>query len=189
MLYEAVAKVLAFVRRFKDEQVLVVANLSRFAQHVELNLKDFQGLVPVEASGGVEFPGMRTSFRDRHALVVARGPGHKRDLRIVRSYIRDFKPVLLAVDGGADALLDIGLTPDIIIGDFDSLSDRAMRCNAELVHHVHPDGRAAAWIAPADLPRARLRGVAALRSEAPSRRRGCSSRRSTPAMSRPCAPP
>ncbi len=49
-------KVLAFVRRYNDEQVLVVANLSRFAQHVELNLKDFQGLVPVEASGGAEFP-------------------------------------------------------------------------------------------------------------------------------------
>ena len=50
--------------------------------------------------------------------------------------------MLIAVDGGADALLDIGLTPDIIIGDFDSLSDRAWSCGAELVHHVHPDGRA-----------------------------------------------
>ena len=53
---------------------------------------------------GIDFPQLRTGFRDRHALVVARGPGHKRDLRIVRSYVRDFKPVLVAVDGGAEAL-------------------------------------------------------------------------------------
>src|SRR2546430_4398429 len=52
-----------------------------------------------------DFPPLQTRFRDRHALVVARGPGHKRDLRIVRPYIRDFKPVLIGVDGGADALL------------------------------------------------------------------------------------
>src|SRR6266508_4148460 len=51
-------------------------------------------------------------FRDRHALVVARGPGYKRDLRIVKPYVRDFKPVLIAVDGGADALLEAGYRPD-----------------------------------------------------------------------------
>jgi uncharacterized membrane-anchored protein len=50
--------------------------------------------------------------------------------------------VLIAVDGGADTLLEFGFTPDIIIGDFDSLSERAWDCGAELVHHVHPDGRA-----------------------------------------------
>jgi len=50
--------------------------------------------------------------------------------------------VLIGVDGGADALLEIGLTPDIIIGDFDSVSREALSCGADLVHHVHPDGRA-----------------------------------------------
>src|SRR6266566_4708363 len=59
-------------------------------------------------SEGIDFPPLQTRFRDRHALVVARGPGHKRDLRIVRPYIRDFKPVLIGVDGGADALLEAG---------------------------------------------------------------------------------
>ena len=58
------------------------------------------------------------------------------------AYIREYRPVLIAVDGGADALIDDGRTPDIIIGDFDSLSPVAMHCGAELVHHVHPDGRA-----------------------------------------------
>jgi uncharacterized membrane-anchored protein len=87
-------------------------------------------------------PPLRTSISGRHAMVVVRGHDYKQDLAALRAYIRQFHPVLIAVDGGADALLDLGLTPDIITGDFDSLSDRAMRCGAELVHHVHPDGRA-----------------------------------------------
>src|SRR5205823_12635914 len=76
-------------------------------------------------------------------LVVARGPGHRRDLRIVRPYIRDFKPVLVGVDGGADALLEEGYRPDVIVGDMDSVSDRALRCGAELVVHAYPHNGAA----------------------------------------------
>ena len=66
------------------------------------------------------------------------GPGHKRDLRMVRPYIRDFKPVLIAVDGGADALLEAGYKPDVIVGDMDSVSDEALRAGAELVVHALP---------------------------------------------------
>ncbi|HLG01417.1 MAG TPA: putative cytokinetic ring protein SteA [Acidimicrobiia bacterium] len=90
----------------------------------------------------LELPALRTKFEGRHALVVVRGHDFKNDLRTLRPYIREFQPVLIAVDGGADALLDIGFTPDIITGDFDSLTERAVRCGAELIHHVHPDGRA-----------------------------------------------
>jgi uncharacterized membrane-anchored protein len=93
-------------------------------------------------SEGVDFPALRTRFRDRHALVVARGPGHKRDLRIVRPYIRDFKPVLIGVDGGADALLDAGYRPDVIVGDMDSVSDTALRSGAELLIHAYEGGEA-----------------------------------------------
>src|SRR5918999_1420317 len=50
-------------------------------------------------SEGVQLPQLKTTFRDRHALVVARDPGYKRDLRTIRPYIRDFKPV--PVGGGA----------------------------------------------------------------------------------------
>jgi uncharacterized membrane-anchored protein len=91
---------------------------------------------------GIEFPSLRTRFRDRHALVIARGPGYRSDLRMVRPYIRDFRPVLVAVDGGADALLEVGLRPDVIVGDFDSVSDDALQVGAELVVHGYADGRA-----------------------------------------------
>lgn len=117
------------VRALADQRGRVTQALEEFADNTMRYLRDEGSIL----SGGVEFPGMRTSFRDRHALVVARGPGYKRDLRIVRSYIRDFKPVLVAVDGGADALLETGFKPDMIVGDMDSVSDDALRCGAELV--------------------------------------------------------
>ncbi|MDQ1498207.1 MAG: hypothetical protein QOI86_1547 [Actinomycetota bacterium] len=87
-------------------------------------------------------PPIRADFRGRHALVVVRGHDYRSDLGALRPYIREFQPVLVAVDGGADALLEVGLRPDIIIGDFDSVSEEALACGADLVHHVHPDGRA-----------------------------------------------
>jgi maltose alpha-D-glucosyltransferase/alpha-amylase len=60
-------KILAFVRRYGDELILVVANLSRFMQHFELNLAEFEGRVPVELFGRVEFP---TVGKDRYFLML-----------------------------------------------------------------------------------------------------------------------
>jgi uncharacterized membrane-anchored protein len=90
----------------------------------------------------IVLPPLHTKFVGRHALIVVRGHDYKSDLAALRPYIREYRPALIGVDGGADALLDIGLKPDIIIGDFDSVSEKALHCGAELVHHVHPDGRA-----------------------------------------------
>lgn len=87
-------------------------------------------------------PDVRTLINNRHALVVVRGESYKEDLAIIRSYIRDVKPALIGVDGGADALIEIGLTPDIIIGDMDSVSDGALRSGAELIVHAYSDGKA-----------------------------------------------
>ena len=93
-------------------------------------------------AGRLELPDLETSFRDRPALVVVRGVDHQRDLRILRPYVRDEKPVLVAVDGGADAMLGHGWVPHVIVGDMDSASDDALRCGAELVLHAYPDGTA-----------------------------------------------
>jgi len=87
-------------------------------------------------------PPLHTTFAGRHALVVVRGHDYRSDLAALRPYIREYRPVLIGVDGGADALIEAGMKPDVIIGDFDSVSQRALHCGAELVHHVHPDGRA-----------------------------------------------
>ena len=90
----------------------------------------------------VELPPIKTQFRGRHALVVVRGHDYRTDLAALRPYIREYHPVLIGVDGGADALLEMRLKPDIIIGDFDSVSEEALGTGAELIHHVHLDGRA-----------------------------------------------
>lgn len=89
-----------------------------------------------------EFPDLGVAFRRRHALIVVRGADYRGDLAHLRSYMREMQPVLVAVDGGADALLELGFTPDLIIGDFDSVSTGALHCGARLAVHAYPGGAA-----------------------------------------------
>ncbi len=91
---------------------------------------------------GVGVPVITTQIEGRHALIVVRGYHYREDLQALRHYIREFKPVLIGVDGGADALLEAKATPHLIVGDMDSVSDRALTCGAEIVVHAYRDGRA-----------------------------------------------
>ncbi|MGC5033552.1 putative cytokinetic ring protein SteA [Micromonospora sp. DT229] len=91
---------------------------------------------------GVGVPEIATEVQGRHCLIVVRGYDYKADLDVLRPYIREFKPVLIGVDGGADALVEAGYTPDMIIGDMDSVTDDVLRCGAEVIVHAYPDGRA-----------------------------------------------
>jgi uncharacterized membrane-anchored protein len=91
---------------------------------------------------GLAVPQLRTRIENRHVLVVVRGPNHREDLATLRSYIREFKPLMIGVDGGADTLLEAGYRPHLIVGDMDSVSDHGLLCGAELVVHAYPDGRA-----------------------------------------------
>jgi uncharacterized membrane-anchored protein len=91
---------------------------------------------------GIGVPDLRTRIAGRHALVVVRGYSYKEDLASLRPYIREYRPVLIGVDGGADALREAGYRPDLIVGDMDSVSVESLRSGAELVVHAYPDGRA-----------------------------------------------
>lgn len=112
--------------------------LERFAQNTIEHMREERELL----AGRIELPRFATDFRDRSTLVVVRGVGHQRDLRALRPFIRDMRPVIVAVDGGADALLEVGLHPSMIVGDMDSAGEAALRCGAELVVHSYPDGEA-----------------------------------------------
>jgi uncharacterized membrane-anchored protein len=130
---------LARVRADTEARRLEIGEaLERFAHNTIEHMREERELL----AGKIELPRFSTDFRDRSALVVVRGVDHQRDLRALRPFIRDVRPVLVAVDGGADALLEVGLAPDMIVGDMDSASERSLRCGAELVVHSYADGRA-----------------------------------------------
>jgi uncharacterized membrane-anchored protein len=110
-------------------------------------------------------PDVTTDIAGRHVLIVVRGYDYKADLEVLRPYIREFKPVLIGVDGGADALVESGYSPDMIIGDMDSVTDDVLRCGAEVVVHAYPDGRAPGLDRVAQLDIAALTFPAAATSE------------------------
>ena len=138
---------LELVHALDEQQARLAEAISSFADNTMRYLRD-EGRLLAE---GIEFPALATRIRDRHVLVVARGPGHKHDLRIVRGYIRNFKPVLVGVDGGADALREAGYRPDVIVGDMDSVTDATFACGAELVIHAYPSTGDAPGAARAEL--------------------------------------
>jgi uncharacterized membrane-anchored protein len=127
------------LERQRDEQLQRVDEaLAEFAENTVAHVRQESDLL----TGSVEFPPTRASFRDRHVLIVVRGDRHRRDLKALRAYIRDVRPLVVAVDGGADGVLEAGMKPDVILGDMDSAGDEALRCGAELIVHAYPDGRA-----------------------------------------------
>jgi uncharacterized membrane-anchored protein len=116
--------------------------LERFAHNTIEHMREERELL----AGKIEMPRFATDFRDRPALVVVRGVDHQRDLRALRPFIRDVRPVIVAVDGAAEAVLEAGLVPDMIVGDMDSAGEAALLAavegGAELVVHSYSDGRA-----------------------------------------------
>jgi uncharacterized membrane-anchored protein len=121
-----------------DQQQQVGEAIERFAENTLARIREERGLL----AGPLKLPDLATDFRDRHALIVVRGTDYKRDLKAIRQYIRELRPVIVGVDGGGDALLEEGLKPDMIIGDMDSASDQVLSCGAELVVHAYHDGSA-----------------------------------------------
>jgi uncharacterized membrane-anchored protein len=105
------------------------------------NTLDYLDRERVLLTEGVGLPPVKTEMAGRQALVVVRGYDYKADLAALRAYIRDVRPVLVGVDGGADAIIEAGFKPDVIVGDMDSVSDAALRSGAELLVHAYVDGR------------------------------------------------
>ena len=116
------------------------AELERFAENTLSYLTEERHLLLDDP----DVPDVGLDVKGRHVLIVVRGAEYKDDLDTLRrsGYLAEMRPLLVGVDGGADALLEIGHTPDLIIGDMDSVSERALRCGAALVVHGYRDGRA-----------------------------------------------
>jgi uncharacterized membrane-anchored protein len=116
------------------------AELTRFAENT-LNYIQREGHLLVDDP---DIPDVPVDFRGRHVLIVVRGIDYKQDLQVLRQsgYMQEMRPLLIGVDGGADALVDMGFKPDVIIGDFDSVSERSLETGAALVVHAYKGGKA-----------------------------------------------
>jgi uncharacterized membrane-anchored protein len=125
-------------QRIAEQRRRIDAAIADFARNTIEHVQEESGLL----SGEIDLPDTRTRFAGRHTLIVVRGPTYREDLAALNAYIRDVRPLIIAVDGGADAVLGAGFQPDVILGDMDSATDAALRSGAELIVHAYPDGRA-----------------------------------------------
>ncbi len=125
-------------RRLKEIKGNLVNELDKFL----VNTLEYASKEKDLILGNLKIPDINTKFEGKPVLVVVRGQNYREDLTTIRSYIHDVNPVLIGVDGGADALLEFGYKPHLIIGDMDSISDDALRCGSEIVVHAYPNGRA-----------------------------------------------
>lgn len=126
--------------RVEEARQTMGEELSQFAENTLSYLSQERHLLIDDP----DIPDIALDMKGRHVLIVVRGAEYKEDLDTLRrsGYLAEMTPLLVGVDGGADALLEIGHTPDLIIGDMDSVSERALRCGAALVVHGYTDGRA-----------------------------------------------
>jgi uncharacterized membrane-anchored protein len=125
-------------RRLDAAKQSIAGEIERFAENTIDFIKDERDVL-LEAA---RLPEVRTDFHGRHVLIVVRGYDYKEDLSALTAYVREVRPLLIGVDGGADAIMEVGLKPDMIIGDMDSVTTEALLSGAELVVHAYSGGRA-----------------------------------------------
>jgi uncharacterized membrane-anchored protein len=150
-------RLLAVGMRQSEESVRLAmeearADLAERFESFARNTVDFMQRERDLLFGGSGLPALEHELAGRPVLVVVRGYRYKEDLAVLGPYIRDVRPVLVGVDGGADALIDAGYAPDLIIGDMDSVSDSALRLAlsrpkrlrrkqpTEIILHAYRDG-------------------------------------------------
>ncbi|MTD59317.1 putative cytokinetic ring protein SteA [Amycolatopsis pithecellobii] len=125
-----------------DQMIEAKAGMSTQLEAFSANTIEFLRRERTLILDGVGVPDVRVPLRDRHVLVVAPGKGHVADLRALRKYIAEHRPVLVGVDGGADTLRELRYTPDIIVGDPSGIDAETLKSGAEVVVPAQPDGHA-----------------------------------------------
>ncbi|TVS98965.1 thiamine pyrophosphokinase, partial [Amycolatopsis bartoniae] len=125
-----------------DQMIEAKAGMSTQLEAFSANTIEFLRRERTLILDGVGVPEVRVPLRDRHVLVVAPGKGHLADLKALKKYIAEHRPVLVGVDGGADALRELKYQPDIIVGDPTGVDAQTLKCGAEVVVPAQPDGHA-----------------------------------------------
>ncbi|MET7991524.1 putative cytokinetic ring protein SteA [Amycolatopsis sp. NPDC005232] len=125
-----------------DQMIEAKAGMSTQLEAFSANTIEFLRRERTLILDGVGVPELRLPMRDRHVLVVAGGNGHAEDLKRLKKYIGEHRPVLVGVDAGADTLRAQGYTPDVIVGDPTGIGTATLRSGAEVVVPAQPDGHA-----------------------------------------------
>ena len=94
---------------------------------------------------GVGVPDVKIAMRGRHVVVVSNGYDHAEDLKRLKPFIKEYRPILVGVDGGADALTAAGYTPDLIVGDPDGIGTETLKCGARWCCPHTPTGTRRGW--------------------------------------------
>lgn len=123
-----------------DALVEAKAGLSHQLEAFAANTIEFMQSERALLLDGDGVPDVEVDLADRQVLVVAAGSDHAAELAALKSYIRDYRPVLVGVGAGADALLAAHYRPDLIVGNPDDVSEAALTCGADVVVPAHNDG-------------------------------------------------
>ncbi|WP_036519100.1 putative cytokinetic ring protein SteA [Nocardia sp. 348MFTsu5.1] len=91
---------------------------------------------------GVGVPDVDVRIEGRHVVVVADGPDHALDLKRLKPFIKEYQPIMVGVDGGADTLMAMGYRPDLIVGDPEGMKSATLKSGAQVVLPADPDGHA-----------------------------------------------
>lgn len=125
-----------------DQMIEAKAGMSTQLEAFSANTIEFLRRERTLILDGVGVPEVRVPLRDRHVLVVAPGKGHATDLKALKKYIAEHRPVLVGVDAGADTLRELRYQPDIIVGDPSGIDAETLKSGAEVVVPAQPDGHA-----------------------------------------------
>ncbi|MFF5992538.1 putative cytokinetic ring protein SteA [Prauserella flavalba] len=125
-----------------DQMIEAKAGMSTQLEAFSANTIEFLRRERTLILDGVGVPELRISLRDRHVVVVAPGNGHAEDLRGLKKYIAEHRPVLIGVDSAADTLRAHGYTPDVIVGDPSGIEAATLKAGGEVVVPAQPDGHA-----------------------------------------------
>jgi uncharacterized membrane-anchored protein len=125
-----------------DQMIEAKAGMSAQLEAFSANTIEFLRRERTLILDGIGVPDVRVQIRDRQVLIVAPGTDHVEDLRRLRRYISEHRPVIVGVDGGAEALRDAGYKVDVIVGDPDRISTDTLTSGSEVVIPAQPDGHA-----------------------------------------------
>ncbi|GAB3507550.1 putative cytokinetic ring protein SteA [Amycolatopsis cihanbeyliensis] len=125
-----------------DQMIEAKAGMSTQLEAFSANTIEFLRRERTLILDGVGVPELRVPLRDQHVLVVAPGNGHAEDLRLLKKYIAEHRPVLIGVDAGADTLRAHGYDPDVIVGDPLGIQAETLKSGGEVVVPAQPDGHA-----------------------------------------------